>query len=711
MSTKPQHKPLGDPCERILPDGSVCGDRAAHHRLRDQTGRRGGTRGPNARVWSRQIIAIDGEGRGRDDLGRQDYLTMSAADENGAIGRLFTGKRLSTWECLEFLYSLPREKTGPHLTSYSFGYDTAQILRDLPYEVQMAIHAQSHDDDEDERKPPVRYRGWAFSLTPGKLLYIKRQGSDRGIRVWDAFPFHQKSYIRLLGDFAECRSDEDMQIISEGKKRRPEDVETLPFDPELELGYSETECRTLARIQRKVYEAQEALGYPLSDYYGAGSCARAMLKKEGVKDLLPECPEDMAQAVDLSYVGGRFETSGMGVQPVLWEADIHSAYPAAARDLPCMAEGHGQWIAWDGHGAERALPNLKGRIGIYHVRWEPDGSVLPVWGPFCMRMDRGMPAWPYSGHAWVWNEELWSGMKLPGFRVKIERGWWWRQDCDHGHPLGFLQDTYDSRARHKAEGNPIEKIEKLGPNALYGSFACNVGAKTYRSVIWASLLTSMTRAKLLRAIAPDPAAVVMTATDAVYATRRLPHVPISDRLGDWEDGGLHGDVLIVQPGLYQPRWSEVDQQRKAGKMKTRGISASKVPWEEVRRAWDDGWRHGATPVEVPVSINRFVGLGLARIYNRDGMMGRWEDVMRSVGFRSDKRPYAPLALAEARWRPTMAWKPSDPQGWEIERFTRHMLRADPKVRETNAMREDAKDRGGYQAEEFREDDEEPLDGA
>jgi hypothetical protein len=77
---------------------------------------------------------------------------------------------------------------------------------------------------------------------------------------------------------------------------------------------------------------------------------------------------------------------------------------------------------------------------------------------------------------------------------------------------------------------------------------CGLGP--YHDAVSAGLITAITRASLIEAIAKDPQSVVMIATDAVFSTRPLP-LDIGDGLGQWEEK-VWPDLFIAQPGVY---WS------------------------------------------------------------------------------------------------------------------------------------------------------------
>jgi hypothetical protein len=78
----------------------------------------------------RPFMAIDGEGGGTDELGRQNYLLMVASGQEPGEEYIChgQGEPLSTRDCLEFLLSLPAD---PILVAYGIGYDATQMLRGI----------------------------------------------------------------------------------------------------------------------------------------------------------------------------------------------------------------------------------------------------------------------------------------------------------------------------------------------------------------------------------------------------------------------------------------------------------------------------------------------------------------------------------------------------------------------------------------------------
>jgi hypothetical protein len=153
------------------------------------------------------------------------------------------------------------------------------------------------------------------------------------------------------------------------------------------------------------------------------------------------------------------------------------------------------------------------------------------------------------------------------------------QRCDC-RPFDFIPFMYEFRKTLESEKKGSGIAFKLGPNSAYGKTCQGVGSAPYRDMVSAGLITAITRARLLKAIALDPDAIVMCATDGIHSLRPLP-LPISDALGDWECKE-HGSMFIVMPGVY---WFPEEE----GTSKTRGVSKKVLERyrPKIKAAWDD----------------------------------------------------------------------------------------------------------------------------
>jgi DNA polymerase type B, organellar and viral len=322
-----------------------------------------------------------------------------------------------------------------------------------------------------------------------------------------------------------------------------------------------------------------------------------------------------------AYYGGHFEISRTGYigQPV-WEYDINSAYPAAMSGLPCAL-----------HTAWQKVPHPG--PGLYCAEIEFAHNETNLWAGFPFRTQSGHLYWPLAGSGVYWSPEIEAAQSL-GAEVKFREVWQAVKCCDC-KPYSFVEPLYEFR-KSLGKGNEGYPI-KLGLNAMYGKLAQRKGAQRYYNLIHAGLITAITRAKLLSAVAHNPEAVIMLATDAVYSLAPLP-LPVSKQLGDWE-AKERPDMFIVQPGLYWfPGAQGAEQSHK-----TRGIPKSVVEAnaDKFRKAWElfarSGWLFPEIDAvgdqyNVALPLNSFIGIRLAMARNKPHLAGCWKTVKKKMSF-------------------------------------------------------------------------------
>jgi DNA polymerase type B, organellar and viral len=583
---------------------------------------------------------VDGEGWGTDEIGRQCYKLLIAADDSGWFDYLYaeTG-RLDSETMLEWLWKLP----DGFLTGYSFGYDISMILLDVPLpRLHLLRHREKRpmlESNPSRTQSYVQWRGWWLEWYPGKRFVIRRQNKVR--TIWDAFPWYQSSYINAAGR-SKLASQQEMEVIIAGKKKRGDDYEHTLQE---ELAYAKVECRVLSRIQRHLFQTCEDVGLPLTVFDGPGSVAAKAMNKYKVKQHKVDLPEEVTQAASQAYFGGRFEMTLHGRFEKLYEYDIISAYPAGMRNLPCLS--HGEWVHND---QPQNVPTE-----LYHVRWTVSPDDTGLWGPFPVRGKDGMPVWSFAGHAWVWKEEYLAAQWMG--EMEITECWSFVPSCDH-MPFTYIDEYYAQRAIWKADGDGREKVYKLVLNSGYGKVCQRVGSRPFHSWVWAGKITASARAQLLSAIRLNPDAVVMTATDALYSRAPL-DLPVSHALGDWEAGSI-SNVLLVQPGFF----------RADEKTRARGIPDKYVDWSAFERIWDNVpalIESSETAMEhwgARISIPRFYGIKQGVHLDRPGLIGTWKDDDAFYAFYSRKRPLQ-------SWNGThiVSYPPDHPTaGWQLQAY-------------------------------------------
>jgi DNA polymerase type B, organellar and viral len=578
-------------------------------------------------AWrSRPFCGCDGEGAGTDELGRQLYMLFRMGDRE-----LFTGEPLTTRQILRFICDHPPDQI---LVGFAFGYDVTMILRDLSETQCKRLFAPRqfgpgrssftwfHEFEIDYLpRQYFRVRRVRYRIDPEtrqeRRVVIK--GSTR--TIYETFGFFQKPFAKVLNEFEVGTASEREQIAYD-KSRRGSDDWQIGDD---ERAYCAMECRFLTELMDKLRGYCDEANIKPKSWSGAGRLAAALHEREATirADLIETLvPPGVLDYANFAYYGGRFEVTRTGsIDGPIWEYDIRSAYPAAMHDLPCLL-----------HGAWRFGPCGKLPLSTTYcagVRFSGGREIAAgALGALPIRSKEGYLFWPWRGGGVYWSCELAAAKNL-GFRLNIGDGWIYEKQCDC-RPFAWVEDLYEFRRKigSSGPGYPI----KLGINALYGKLAQRKGNGAFNNLIWAGMITAMTRAQLLEAVAlATPGAVLMLATDALYTTEPLP-LPVGPWLGNWEEQQLDG-LFIVQPGLY---WSPDRAKRKARGLPGRFFEGAGLT-DEFQSTWTNFQRDrlAGRDVAVPgvsVPVPGFVGLRLAHSRGAYSTAGRWIDDRRQISF-------------------------------------------------------------------------------
>lgn len=576
---RPEHK--AQPT-RANPEVCECGAFVKNHRKYKARGKPRKRVKPPLTFW-----LVDGEGVGRNP---HQYRLLAAASEHGQNLYIESDTELRTKDCLNFFLSLPRHI---RLFSFSFLYDITLILKDLDNDT---LYLLMHEELRAGQRGPkaISWQGYLLNYQRGKFTIGI---GKRKVVVWDIWRFFQSSFVKALESWQVC-SKEELDRIAHMKEHRGE------FDKQewsAVIGYCISECVNGAKLARKLDSAHRDCGLELKNYYGAGSTAACLLKKMGVNRHEPS--DDMMVAIASAFFGGRFENSVIGpVEEEVWSYDISSAYPYQLPTLPCLEHGRWEYIEdrWELEGAEHAI--------VKYMYWGPDQGM--VWAPFPHRLPEGSICFPNrTVGGWVYLSEYLSGEKLfPG--VYFLGAWVYRRECDCKSPFATIPDYYRERVKLGKDSKGI--VLKLGMNSCYGKLAQSVGRKPpFQNWIWAGMITSNTRAMILDAMGllPDPAHLLMVATDGIYTTSRISFPAPRDTgtsdlpkpLGGWEEKLVPNGVFAARPGIYFPLNPTAEQMKE---VRARGIGKKtlETQWELIQNAY----MRGESTVTIP-GLVRFCG--------------------------------------------------------------------------------------------------------
>lgn len=603
---RPEHTPLGDPCIK-------CGAPWGDHRPDRTRNRKAG------HAEREHYIGIDGEGMGRED---HHYIFLGACSENGerySVSPERGAFHLTTVQCLDMILDLPGQAK---IFSYAFGYDLTKILADCDNTTLYNLWRPEERKEGLFGMPkPVTWGDYRLNLQ-GTKFSVESTIDGRRRVIWDLFKFFQGKFVDSLKKWKV--GDEALWERMGGMKNDRSEFETrlkekgAAYLREIEE-YCYEECFCMAQLARKLIEAHNEADLTLKTYYGAGSSGAAMLETMGIKEKNVPIPEPLKEAVACSFFGGRFEHSFIGsVKRKVYTRDISSAYPYQTYHLPCLQ--HGEWTL------VKKRENIDSyNVALVNYEFDPSKPRNPFWGPFPFRTAEGCIAFPnISGGGWVWQDEYKQGERLfPNVRFK--QAWCWKQSCRH-KPFAKIPEYYLLRLKYGKEGAGI--VIKLAINSCYGKLAQSVGNAVYNNWIWASLITSGTRAQLLEALGlhDDWSKVLMFATDSIASLEEIvmpvPKITGTEHtgkpLGGWEEKNYDRGIFLARPGIYfplAPDRSEMDQ------IKARGIGRGVLldNWERIIHSFETNGPN--VPVTIG-NIDRFCGGKTSISRNGDGYCTR-----------------------------------------------------------------------------------------
>lgn len=603
----------------------------------------------------RPIIGIDGEGftqpfswyneywnEGDPDPIVHRYQFMRARSDTGEEWRLDLkpgDMYLRVNDILWWLWKLPRSAS---LWFFSAKYDWTHIVRDLVYseEGRDVLDKMYHPDPEHPFEP-VWWHEWGFSYIQGTFT-LSRKLRDRetgNVRLdkndneiilrrtfqdaWKCFA-SGKGFLDTLKAW-EVGTPEQHDQIEDMKAKRSHFEEIT----EEVSDYCLLEVGLLATMVKKILDIAWELDIRPAVWYSAGSAAKALLRKhripadsktgwEGFRgpDRFAGAPDEFRIDLLRAYAGGRFENGETGIFKVLHSIDLAAAYPGIIRDLPCLS--HGEW----GRGYS------PGGVNFGHVEWHSDDFVK--FGPFPWRWPDGGIYYPASGEGWYYEAEIAAARTIPGVHVQEIEWISFTPHCDH-KPFEWVQDVYDLRLTWGKDGRGL--MLKVTLNSIYGTFADTLAIDSrYASIIWAAMITSGTRAALMKVYAEHGDEVVGFATDGILAKSAIVTTEKRKILGEWDYEGEIRDVFLIQPGLYLA--ADGEDPKKTFRSRGHNFKDLKELEPELRRAWlTDGWNG-----QVSYDRTRLIPGKLALKYKNPGeVWGQWVTQPVTVKFTPTRR--------------------------------------------------------------------------
>lgn len=542
----------------------------------------------------RPFVAWDGEGP------RDAGYALFGSN----LGDELCHPHLGTTECLDLILS--REEKTPEAIHVWFGsnYDVSMILKDLPWRHLSAL----------KHWGSTTWREYDLEHIPTKWFEVRRNGVCA--KIFDIRNFFAGTYVQALLDMKIGTEDEISHLTSEKARRS----EFLWSEIDEIREYWRLELRLMPELCNALRTTFLDAGFNVRSWHGPGSLANLAMRRHGVFEAMAKTPADVQIAARYGFAGGRFEMfRGGHIQRRIYNADLHSAYPAFARELPNLNSG--RWRHTD-----RYEP---GRFGIYYIHYSSGYEPLRPY-PLFRRVSGGEVVWPNQCEGWYWRPEAELVANDPDAR--ITEGWVFDEEDVNDKPFMWLEEYYDKRQFLKSIGSPLELTFKLIINSVYGQLAQRTGwdrhnrtAPKSHQLEWAGYITSACRASVYRAARTIGNGLISIDTDGVYGTDQFRNLDFGPHLGQWDSESWDAGIFW-QSGIYA---LQRDGQWKKGK--TRGIPKGKYKPEKLLESLEKN-----EPLKL--TKKNFIGYGLALNGQRD-MLNTWTEDPVEVVFGGQGKRY------------------------------------------------------------------------
>jgi len=553
---------------------------------------------PVSQMTARPFLGFDGEGHS----GRYVLLANSRK-------ALYDPKGIPTLAGLDFL-TRKEWRTSINVW-YSFEYDVANLVRDLP------------DDDL-----LLLYNGQPVKWGPYTLRYLPRRKLEvwKACRKWtyyDVLSFFNCPFIGAL----ERAGLPVPTIVHRGKAQRRYFSRWAKTDL---IAYNRAECvslEALCETLRKQLLQLASVTLPLAprSWHGAGAIASRLLRS--VQTGLHVYPErtyslQLREVLQRAYFGGRIENFALGTSPgPVYHYDLRSAYPRALCELPRLT--------WKWTYTRTFQP--RARFALYHLRWDLRDwpGLLSLPGPLPWRDEKGYVVYRAEGEGWYWTPEARTVLEaFPG--VQVVEGY--TMTYEPIYPLRRLvQSLYRARQKAQQQQPLVASVIKLAMNGCYGKLCQSVGTARYHSLAWAGYATSWVRAKMLKAMLARPEAVISVLTDGLITSAPLP-VKLSEGLGGWGKQE-YSSALVLAPGIYR-----LGPGKETGSLRRwRGFTVKSFPFTRVVR---EVQKTGSAVIPMPLFVSHKMGILAPATYGKDRLTFIREDRKLSP-LQSHKRHFFP----------------------------------------------------------------------
>jgi hypothetical protein len=431
---------------------------------------------------------------------------------------------------------------------YNIKFDFESIIKYLDYGDLIILY----------KNGKLEYNSYTITYINKKFFSVNRKHQDN-YYFFDMYNFLETSLNKASEKFLK---DKKMDIIDSSKLNT--DLKYWNENYENIVKY----CIKDAELTKRLADYFWNIVYSQMKYYPKHPFSKGKIAEEYFLDkcyvpTINNIPTKVLEYAYNSYFGGRFELLKKGYFEQVYSYDIKSAYPYQISNL--IDFSHGAWI--EVNSKTYKLENSSAYTGFYECKISCNESFF---SPFIFKIGE-LNIFPNGEFKqFLTKQEIdFIQNNFEDSEIEIIKGYEFYPDSDYQYPFKTeIERLYEWKEKETDED--IKYCVKIFMNALYGKFIqvsgdYNRTGKLFNP-LYASLITSGTRIKLLELALQSPDDIIMFSTDAVHSLSKL---KISDKpqLGDFSED-FEGEGVYIMSDIYN-LWNLKKQKTKN---KLRGFS-------------------------------------------------------------------------------------------------------------------------------------------
>lgn len=444
-------------------------------------------------------------------------------------------------DCINFLTH--QRYRGKYNWFYNIQFDFESIVKHLDI---VDLRELYHENE-------IVYNKHTITYLPRKFFGIEDNNNNR-YYFYDMYNFLDVSLNKASKKFLK-----DEKISSVDANLLNTDITYWNNNKENIIKY----CIKDAELTKRLADYFWDIIYKRLNFYPKSPMSKGKLSEEYFLHVckvpaINHIPEKVVQTAYESFYGGRFELLKRGYAEKIYCYDIKSAYPAEIANLPNFSKG--KFVKVKEVNPDAYTGFYKCKVMAYEENFSP----------FKLKLNAGLNLYPNGTFNQFLTKKEYDFYErsFGNSAINVEYGYEWIPKTLEYPFKSEIERLYQWKDSEKDED--IKYCVKIILNSLYGKFIQVSGDNNTTgrlfNPLYAALITSGCRVKILELGLQRPYSVISFSTDSVISQEKL-SVPLEAKLGDFQKD-FEGQGVFVMSDVYN-LWND---ETKKVKSKLRGFS-------------------------------------------------------------------------------------------------------------------------------------------